>query len=126
MELSGILLAFLVTVPSAVTGFCFWMLEKRIERRQKQEDEQQAAIRAEAERREEARRENELYTIKGISAALALAEATARAVQRIPDAHCNGDMDAALNYAAQVKHDQREFLYSEGLASVYSSERRGA
>ena len=124
MELSGILLAFLVTVPSAVTGFCFWALEKRIERRQKQEDERREEAKQEAERREEARRENELYTIKGISAALALAEATARAVQRIPDAHCNGDMDAALNYAAEVKHSQREFLYSEGLASVYSDGRR--
>ena len=33
--------------------------------------------------------------IKGTSAAIALGEATARAVQSIPDAHCNGAKMAA-------------------------------
>ena len=52
-------------------------------------------------------------------AAVALAEATARAVQRIPDAKCNGDMHAALDYAAKVKHDQKEFLAKQGIHALY-------
>lgn len=53
--------------------------------------------------------------MKSIDAAIALGEATARAVQRIPDAHCNGDMRAALNYAQKVKHDRKDFLNEQAL-----------
>ena len=42
-----------------------------------------------------------------------LAEATARAVQRIPDAKCNGDMTAALEASAKCHKDEEAFLASE-------------
>ena len=51
-------------------------------------------------------------------AAIALGEATAKAVQRIPDAHCNGDMHAALEYAGQIKHNQKEFLAAQGIHAI--------
>ena len=60
----------------------------------------------------------QLCLIEGTWAAVALAEATARAVQRIPDAHCNGDMQAALDYAAGVKHKQKEFLAKQGVHAI--------
>ncbi len=60
--------------------------------------------------REAAREQNEVLLIQNTRAALALAEATAVAVQRIPDAHCNGDMHAALEYARKVKHAQKDFF----------------
>lgn len=56
--------------------------------------------------------------IQGNWAAIALGEATARAVQRIPDAHCNGDMHAALKYATDIKHQQKEFLAKLGIHAV--------
>lgn len=59
-----------------------------------------------------------LCLIEGTWASVALAEATARAVQRIPDAHCNGDMHAALDYAAGVKHKQKEFLAKQGVRAI--------
>lgn len=70
---------------------------------------------AKKEREEEAeqRKDQEdliVLLIQGNWAAIALGEATARAVQRIPDAHCNGDMKEALKYAADVKHKQKETL----------------
>ena len=37
-----------------------------------------------------------LKLIEGNWAAMALGEATAKAVQRIPDSHCNGDMHRSL------------------------------
>ena len=52
------------------------MLERRIERREKQ---QEAA--------EKAREEFETHLYESSLAAIALGEATAKAVQRIPDAH---------------------------------------
>ena len=60
----------------------------------------------------------QIITIQGTSAAIALGEATARAVQRIPDAHCNGDMRAALDYAAEIKHAQKDFLTSQGIHAI--------
>lgn len=69
--------------------------------------------------RDKARQEHELILIRSTGAAIALGEATAKAVQRIPDAHCNGDMHAALKYAAKVKHEQKDFLASQGIAALF-------
>ena len=57
--------------------------------------------------------------VQSTSASIALGEATARAVQRIPDAHCNGDMHDALNYAANIKHKQKDFLTKQGIHALY-------
>ena len=48
--------------------------------------------------------------LKALDGSLCLSEATAKAVQRIPDAKCNGDMHAALNYELEQKHDLENFL----------------
>ena len=60
----------------------------------------------------------ELNISESSLAAIALGEATAKAVQRIPDAHCNGDMHAALDYAAEVKHKQRDFVAKRGISAI--------
>lgn len=39
-------------------------------------------------------------------------------VMLIPDAHCNGDMHAALDYAAKIKHAQKDFLTSQGIHAI--------
>lgn len=62
-----------------------------------------------------------LKLIESTWASIALAEATARAVQKIPDAHCNGDMHAALEYATQVKHAQKQFLAEQGVHAILDS-----
>ena len=72
----------------------------------------------EEEAREAAREQLQILVIQTTNAAIALGEATAKAVQRIPDAQCNGDMHAALDYAAKVKHDQKDFLTKLGIQSI--------
>ena len=105
-------------IPSAITGFLVWNFERKIAKREaKREKEQEERHKKEAER-EKAREELQIHTIQGVSAAIALREATAKAVQRIPDAHCNGDMHDALNYAIKIKHEQKDFLTRMGIASV--------
>lgn len=105
-------------IPSAITGFLVWNFERKIAKREaKREKEQEERHKKEAER-EKAREELQIHTIQGVSAAIALGEATAKAVQRIPDAHCNGDMHYALNYAIKIKHEQKDFLTRMGIASV--------
>lgn len=97
-----------MSVPSAITGFAFWAIERKIERREKVQD-----------KKDEARKQNEIIVLKGVNAAIALGEATARAVQRIPDANCNGDMHAALEYAEKIKHEQKDFLTEQGVDAIY-------
>ena len=99
MDLETLVIA--MSIPSAITGFCFWLLERKISER------------------EAAREKHVLYLVKSVSAAIALGEATAKAVQRIPDARCNGDMHAALEYAQQVKHEQKDFINEQALKNLY-------
>ena len=106
-------------VPSAITGFCFWLLEHRMEKREEKDNEERHKRQKEQDEREAAREKNELYLIKSVGAAIALGEATAKAVQRIPDAHCNGDMHAALEYAQKIKHEQKDFLSEQALHKIY-------
>lgn len=108
IELSIGGLVTLLGLPTAITAFCFWLLQQRITKRDKAQEE-----------REQAREKNEVLIIKGMGAAIALGEATAQAVQRIPDAHCNGDMHAALEYARKVKHEHKEFMTEQSVQALY-------
>jgi hypothetical protein len=92
-------------VPSAVTAFCFWLVQKRITKREKQHVEQETA-----------RKKNEFLLIKSVGAALALGEATAHTIR---DGKCNGEMSAALEYAQKVKHDQKDFMTEQGVENLY-------
>ena len=89
-----------VGIPTAITGLLFRRLEKRMDEKDK------------------AREVHEYLVIKSINASMALGEATAEAVQRIPDAHCNGDMHAALEYARTVKHEQKDFLSRQAIHAI--------
>ena len=110
MDFTPYIVAFVAAlgVPSAITGFLFKRIEKKLDQREK-----------EREKEEEIREQSEFMMVKSIGAAIALGEATARAVQRIPDAKCNGDMHAALEYATSVKHEQKDFLIKRGIHDVY-------
>ena len=117
-------LLLLIGLPSAVTGglvgLFFWNLQRKITKREAEAAEKEARREEIEAQREEARKRNELNTIHAIGAAIALGEATARAVQRIPDAHCNGDMHAALDYAQRVKHELKDFLTEQGVQAIYT------
>ena len=107
IELSVGGLLTLLGIPTAITSLGLWLLQRRIAKREALQD-----------KREAAREQNEVLLIQNTRAALALAEATAVAVQRIPDAHCNGDMHTALEYATDIKHKQKEFLDRQGIHAL--------
>lgn len=106
LSLGGLLT--LLGLPTAITSMGLWMLQRKMAKREEIRD-----------KREATREKNEVLLIQNTRAALALAEATAIAVQRIPDAHCNGDMHAALEYARKVKHEQKDFLTEQGVKAIY-------
>lgn len=102
MDLQTLLIA--MSVPSATTGFCFWLLEQKIKKNQ-----------AKLEEKEKMREKNEILIIKSNMAAIALGEATATALK---NGHCNGETEAALKYAREVKHEQKDFLIEQGIKAL--------
>ena len=117
MSLQTLVIA--MSIPSAITAFCFWLLEKSITKRDEIAEEKRKKRQKEHDEQEERRDELQYLLIQSVNASIALSEATARAVQRIPDAHCNGDMEQALDYATKVKHQQKEFLTKQGIKNVF-------
>lgn len=106
-------------IPTAVTGFFFWLIKRHItkqatETEKKELDKEQRAL-----EREKNSEKLILMLMQSTRASIVLSEATARAVQRIPDAHCNGDMHKALEYASKVQNDQKNFLMELGIHSIY-------
>lgn len=95
-------------IPSAVTGLAVWFLKKHLDRRDGKNEE-----------KEKAHTDLECALFESVNASIALGVATARAVARIPDAHCNGDMHGAMEYAREVKHRQKELLTRMGISSVF-------
>lgn len=127
-------IAAICGIPSALTvaivGFFVWLLERSIVKRETARAEEEAKretaraaedakLEEERAKQENSRKVFEKNLLASTNAALAVSEATARAVQRIPDAHCNGDMHAALNYAAKIKHEQRDFLAAQGIDNIF-------
>lgn len=106
-------------LPAAVTGFLVRRVEKSMDDREERQAAERLAQEQKAEERERNREKMDILILQMSSAAIALGEATARAVQRIPDAHCNGDMHAALDYAAKVKHAQKDFLTELGIHALH-------
>lgn len=102
------IIAVIVAVIEAVAAVSRYKAEK------KRNEEAKAAA-----EREQAREKIMVQLINSSNAAIALGEATAKAVQRIPDAKCNGDMKSALDYAAKVKHSMRDELTQQGVHAIW-------
>ncbi|MCQ5028717.1 serine/threonine protein kinase [Flavonifractor sp. DFI.6.63] len=106
-DFGALVVAFIVAmgVPSALMGFIVWKLERRIDAREKEQ-----------EKKNSAQQKLMVLLVQSTRASIALGEATAHAMQR---GHTNGDMEAALKYAADVKHEQKDFLAEQGIHNLF-------
>lgn len=95
-------------IPSAIFALVLRRFEKRMNLRDDKIIE-----------KEKARLKHETLMITLSFASLSLAEATAEAVQRIPDAHCNGDMHAALEKAKSAKEEYRKFETEQAVKHLH-------
>lgn len=91
-------------VIAGAVSLCFRRLEKKMDR-----------DRAERMAHEQARKEFEAFQISTQTATMALCEANAIALQ---NGKCNGETHAALEYLREVKRDQRDFLYKQGISHI--------
>jgi len=94
-------------IQAVVTAMGIWYLQRKLGKRDDA-----------AEKREKEREDMEYNLLTAVNASIALGEATAKAVQRIPDAQCNGDMTAALSYTTTVKHDLKNFLNRKAVEKI--------
>ena len=95
-------------IPAAITGIFVWWFKRWFERREKARDDREKNIESLI-----------LLVLQNSRAANVLVEATARAVQRIPDAHCNGDMTKALEKARDIQKKEQEFRIDQGIKHIF-------
>ena len=105
-------------IPGAIVGFLVWMMQRKIMQRDKEREADNLRYRKEREEKEKNREQFEINLLEQINVTMALSEATAKAVQRTPDAHCNGDMHAALKFAEDTKRKQKQFLTEKGIQAI--------
>lgn len=98
-------------IPTAITGLVMWFLKRHIDKLEKKREE-----------REKNTEDLMLIIMKNSRATNILAEATARAVQRIPDAHCNGDMKAALEQAEKIQNEEKDFMFNQGIKHIFGDQ----
>lgn len=102
-------------IPTGLTGFLFWCLKRHIDKKEKEREKRES----ERDEKEQNTEKLMLLIMQTSRATCVLAEATARAVQRIPQAKCNGDMTAALKEAARIQKEEKDFLMENGIKHIF-------
>ena len=95
-------------IPTAITGLATFLIKRRIEKGE-----------AEAKEREQNLESLVLMMIQSSRANSVGITAIARAVQRIPDAHCNGDMKAALEEMEKMQTKEQQFITDKGIKYLF-------
>ena len=106
MEVWEIILMF--GVPTAITGFGIWLIKRKIERNEKQRIEKENNL-----------QDLVLMMLQTTRANAVGITAVAEAIQRIPDAHCNGDMTKALEYMKSIQQKEKDFLMDKGVKHIF-------
>lgn len=106
MDLETFILA--MGIPSGLFGLALWYFKRRLDERDREQRE-----------REKNRESLLLMMMQSSRANSVLCTAIARAVQKIPDAHCNGDMTAALEVMEQASRAEKDFLVSQGVKHIF-------
>lgn len=110
LTIESLIVAFIVAmgIPSAITGLAVWWLKRYIDKRDARINE-----------KEKNTERMILLIAQNSRATYTVAEATAKAVQRIPDAKCNGDMEGALKKAKALQMEEQQFLIDQGIRRIF-------
>lgn len=108
MEITIAQLIAVFGIPAAITGFSIWIFQRRIEKKEAKAKEHEANLESLVLMMMQTTRANTV----GITA-------IAKAVQRIPDAHCNGDMTSALEEMAAIQKKEQQFIVDKGIKYIF-------
>ena len=106
MDIIQLILTF--GIPTTITGFGVWFVKRKIEANEKKAKEREANLEALILMIVQSSKANQI----GITA-------IAKAVQRIPDAHCNGDMTTALEKMDALQEKEKQFLIDKGIKYIF-------
>ena len=105
MELTTL---FITALPSAIIGLIVWWIKRRVEKNEQEQKERETNL------------ENLVLMMMQTTRANTVGiTAIARAVQRIPDAQCNGDMTAALEEMGKIQEKEKSFLMDKGIKYIF-------
>lgn len=110
VKLESLIIAFIAAmgIPSAITSLAMWWFKKQMDKRD-----------AKNEEKEQNTERMILLIAQSSRATYTVAEATAKAVQRIPEAHCNGDMTEALKQAKKLQMEEQQFFIDQGVKRIF-------
>ena len=97
----------LFAIPASITGLFVWWVKKKLD----QQEERQL----EREKNQEKLMVMMMNSTKANSIGI---QAVARAVQRIPDAHANGDIDSAIEEMDKLQKEENNFLTEQGVKHI--------
>ena len=97
----------LFAIPSSITGLFVWWVKKKLD----QQEERQL----EREKNQEQLMVMMMNSTKANSIGI---QAVARAVQRIPDAHADGDIDSAIEEMNKLQKAEDNFLTEQGIKHI--------
>ena len=97
----------LFAIPSSITGLFVWWVKKKLD----QQEERQL----EREKNQEKLMVMMMNSTKANSIGI---QAVARAVQRIPQAHANGDIDSAIEEMNKLQKQEDSFLTEQGIKHI--------
>ena len=97
----------LFAIPSSITGLFVWWMKKKLD----QQEERQLE-------REKNQQELMIMLMNSTKANSIGIQAVARAVQRIPNAHANGDIDSAIEEMDKLQKEENNFLTEQGVKHI--------
>ena len=97
----------LFAIPSSITGLFVWWVKKKLD----QQEERQL----EREKNQEQLMVMMMNSTKANSIGI---QAVARAVQRMPEAHANGDIDSAIEEMNKLQKEEDNFLTEQGVKHI--------
>ena len=97
----------LFAIPSSISGLFFWWVKKKIDQQEQRQLE-----------REENQQKLMVMMMNSTKANSIGIQAVARAVQRIPDAHANGDIDSAIEEMNKLQKAEDTFLTEQGVKHI--------
>ena len=94
-------------IPSLVSGVGLSVISSNLKKHQENQMKQEAD-----------HIKSEQHVLNTLIATAEGTEAIAKAVQRIPDAHCNGEMKAAIEKVEKSLSSQRDFLREKAVEAT--------
>lgn len=103
-------------VTAIIPTMAIFFMQREVKRRDEAREKKAEAARADRREKDREYMQYNHTLLKMTNASIALGEANAIALKH---GRCNGETEKALNYAQEVKHEQKDFLHEQGIENIF-------